>query len=69
LRAGPAQSLTAPRRAFIVRSCNLKSIEESHFLVARHVAAWVNVRMLTANRQAIMEVTVASAKTKTNAVM
>src|SRR5262249_55302983 len=33
----------------VVRSRNLRSIEESHFLVARHVAACV--RMVTANRR------------------
>jgi hypothetical protein len=60
-----AQSLGHPGRNFgpetsdLSRHCDhghgplqsLNSIKESHFLVARHVAALVNVRVVTVNRQ------------------
>jgi hypothetical protein len=35
----------------MVRSCSLNSIKESHFLVARRMAAWANMRMVAVNRQ------------------
>ena len=65
-RYGKRVHISRLRRATVVRSCNLNSIKEGRFLVARYVFALVNVRVVAVKH---MEVTLASAKRRASAVM
>ena len=65
-RYGKRVHISRLRRATVVRSCNLNSIKEGRFLVARYVSALVNVRVVAVKH---MEVTLASAKRRASAVM